>query len=252
MREPGEVQRRLVVGPTTARLVLVVLFARFAFAVVADAIAVAVASALGASDPVRAAGGWWMVWGTAVDLGCFALLVWLTRREGIRLLDLLLVRQGRTARDIGLGFLLIPALLPAIAVLQGLTFVFYGSGLPPQIALVHLPAWASVYSIVIWPLMWAFTEQAFYMGYVYPRLEAITGRRTLTAAAVIAVWSLQHIALPFVPDLPYLVFRVLGVVPVAVTVIVLYRWLGRRIVPLMVIHWVADLVAALLPLLFKQ
>jgi len=232
-------------------LVVVVLLCRPVFAATANAVAVAVAAALDADDPVRAAGGWWMVWGSAVDLGCLLVLKWAVGREGISLLDLVGARRGPLARQIGFGVLLIPALIPAIALLQGLTFLFYGGELPPQIALVDLPAWASIYSILFWPLLWAFTEQAIYIGYAYPRLEVLKGRSLLTAIVVILVWSLQHLALPFVPDAAYLVSRFLSVVPVAVTVIVLYRLLDRRVVPLMVFHWVADVFAALSPLLLK-
>jgi hypothetical protein len=39
-------------------------------------------------EPGRAATAWWSVSGTAIDLACLALLFWLARREGIRLLDL--------------------------------------------------------------------------------------------------------------------------------------------------------------------
>ena len=232
-------------------LVVVVLLCRPAFAATANAVAIAVAAALGADDPVRAAGGWWMMWGTTVDLGCLLVLTWAVHREGISLLDLIGVRRGPVARQIGLGVVLIPALIPAIALLQGLTFLFYGGELPPQIALVDLPVWASIYSILVWPLLWAFTEQAIYMGYAYRRLERVTGRPLLAAVLVVLVWSLQHMALPFVPDATYLISRFLSVIPVAVTVVVLYRLLDRRVVPLMVIHWVADVFAALSPLLLK-
>src|SRR5438093_1012426 len=70
--EPAAIQQRQANGVITARVVLLVLFARFALAAMADAIAVGIASVFGASDPVRVAGGWWMVWGTAVHLGCVA------------------------------------------------------------------------------------------------------------------------------------------------------------------------------------
>src|SRR5678816_528340 len=40
-------------------------------------------------DPGRAGTAWWQVTGTLVDLGCLALLFGLTRREGIRLVDLI-------------------------------------------------------------------------------------------------------------------------------------------------------------------
>ena len=59
-----------------------------------------------------------------------------------------------------------------------------------------------------------------------------------------------HLALPFVADARYLVFRFLSVVPIAVTMVVLYLFpLRRRLLPPIVAHVAADAAAALVPVL---
>ena len=49
---------------------------------------------------------WWPVYGTLVDVGCLGLLFWLTRREGLRLLDLtgFDIRELRPIFPLGSGF----------------------------------------------------------------------------------------------------------------------------------------------------
>lgn len=115
----------------------------------------------GAHDPLAAAGSWWMVSGTLIDLGCLLALSLLVRREGIRLLDLIQVDRSRIGREVLLGFGIVLLVVPALAINAALTVVFYGSKLPPQVALVHLPLWATVYSIVVWPVIWGFTEETY-------------------------------------------------------------------------------------------
>ena len=46
---------------------------------------------------------WWPVYGTLVDVGCLGLLFWLTRQEGLRLLDLTGFDIRRVKTDIPLG-----------------------------------------------------------------------------------------------------------------------------------------------------
>ena len=51
---------------------------------------------------------WLPVYGTLIDAGCLALLWRLTRREGIRLFDLVGFERTRLVRDALLGLALIP------------------------------------------------------------------------------------------------------------------------------------------------
>ncbi len=156
-------------------------------------------------------------------------------------------------RDVLLGLALVLTLIPAVAVDHLLQAVFYPDQLPPQIGLVHLPAWATVYSVLAWPTIWAFTEQLTYLGFLFPRLEVATRSKLAAAVIVITFWSLQHTALPFVPDPRYLVYRTVTTVPIAITAVAVYLFvLRRRLLQLIVVHWLADVFAALSPVLLAQ
>ena len=135
-----------------------------------------------------------MVSGTLIDVGCLITLAALARREGITLVDLLVIDRRHVVRELLLGLVLVLALVP--------------------------------------------------------RLDALTWHSLVAAAIVVVVWS-QHIALPFVHDARYLMYRVLTTVPIAITAVVLSTLvLRRRLLPLVVVHWVADVLAALSPALF--
>ena len=195
----------------------------------------------------RAAGAWWTVWGTLADLGSLGALAWLARREGTHLavlgsLDRRRVGGGEVLR--GLGAVL--ALAPAVGASALVTRVFYRGALPPQVSLPRdLLAWATTYSVLVWPAVWGFAEETTYLGYALPRLEARTGHTWPSVGAVALAWALQHLALPFLPDRRYLAARVLSALPVTAATTALYVVTGRRLPAMMVAHWLADLPTAL-------
>ena len=47
--------------------------------------------------------------------------------------------------------------------------------------------------------------------------------------------------LPFLPDRRYLAHRALTTVPIVATQVAYYLWRGRRLPPLILGHWAADL-----------
>jgi hypothetical protein len=250
---PARIEARLRAGKISPLGLALMLPARLVFAFLTFGLVTLIALASGTSHPVTAAASWWMVSGTLIDIGCLIALTLLTRREGIRLVDLLGLGNRPIFRELLFGLVLVLALIPALAITQVLTFLFYSGHFPPQITLVHLPAWATVYSIIVWPVIWALTEQMTYMGYLFPRLEVLTRRTLFAAAIVLVVWSLQHLALPFVPDGRYVVYRTITTLPIAMTAVVLYLFvLRRRLLPLVVVHWMADVFAALSPVLFAS
>src|SRR5215216_4779780 len=103
--------RRREAGTLKWRGPALMLFARAAFAVGAQAIVAAVFALRASPTPWHAAEPWLPVYGTLIDAGCLALLWRLTRREGIRLFDLVGFERTRLARDALLGFALIPVSL---------------------------------------------------------------------------------------------------------------------------------------------
>ena len=108
----------------------------------------------------------------------------------------------------------------------------------------RLPAWATAHSVLVRPAVWAFAEETTYLGYALPRLEARTGRTSPCVGVVALAWALQHLALPFLADRRYLAARVLSALPVTAATTAQYVVTGRRLPPMLVAHWLADLPTA--------
>lgn len=197
--------------------------------------------------PWESSRGWWTVYGTLTDAGCLGLLVVLLRREGLRLRDVF----GLTRTNLGPQLRSIPlyllALLPAVAAASLVTIPFYGPGaVPPQVTAINLPAWAAVYSFSLWPVVWAFTEEMVYLGFLLPRLQALTGSTWKAAAVVVFFWSAQHLAIPFIPDGTYLASRFLGALLIAAGLTLSFVLLRRRLLATTAVHWLSDASTAIL------
>jgi hypothetical protein len=202
-------------------------------------------------DPAAAqsATAWWQVTGTLVDVGCLALLVWLMRREGLRLRDLVGLDRKKLLRDVllGLGLLVVafPVAMIGGSVLSGLlVFGTAQPALPPEMMTKSLPLWAALYARLAWWVIWSVTEEMTYNGYALPRLAALTGRTWLAVLIVGFGWALQHAFLPLRFDLQLSLFVFVEFLPLVVVMQLAYLRV-RRLAPLIVMHWGMDLISAI-------
>lgn len=240
----AKLQERVKAGKITWAGPLIVMAARTVLGWIFQGLAV-VLFFRGRADPWVEAAAWWRVYGTLVDVGCIVLLVWLTRREGIRLFDLGNYRREGWLRDVGLGvgmfILLTPLTLgPIFGIMALLKYD------PPSSGIV-LPTWAMLYSLIIWWVIWTPVEDMTYTGYAFPRLVELTGGKWLLAALVnICFLILQHSFFPFQSQgWQLVVATAAGLIPSTVIGAWLYlRW--RRLLPFHVAHWLTDLMLAVL------
>jgi membrane protease YdiL (CAAX protease family) len=243
--------RRRDAGTLTWRGPALMLFARAACAVGAQALVAAVFALRSSPTPWHDAEPWLPVYGTLIDAGCLLLLWRLTRREGIRLYDLVGFERTRLSRDALLGLALVPASLVFIfAGTYGTGWLLYGTLTPPFL-FGQLPLPAALYGVLVFPFIWGLTEQMTYNGYLLPRFQVLGGT-SLAIAVVAFVCSLQHAFMPLTFDARFMAFRLLSSVPNTVFQAFLYLRL-RRLVPLAIAHALMDgasvLVSVLLPLL---
>jgi hypothetical protein len=225
------------------------LFARAACGVGAQAV-VAAGFALRASPmPWHDAEPWLPVYGTLIDAGCLALLWRLTHREGIRLFDLVGFDRSRVGHDTLLGFALVPvSLIFILGGVYGAGWILYGTLTPPFL-FGSLPLPAALYGVLVFPFIWGLTEQMTYNGYLLPRFQVLGGT-TLAISLVAFAWSLQHAFMPLTFNPKYMAFRLLSSVPNSVFQTFLYLRL-RRLVPLAISHALLDgasvLIGVLIP-----
>src|SRR5215216_1283677 len=125
---------RLDAGTLTWRGPALMLFARSACAVGAQAVVAAVFALRSSPTPWPDAAPWLPLYGTLIDVGCLMLLWRLTLREGIGLFDLVGLERSRLVRDMLLGIALIPISL--VFILGGVYaagWLFYGALTPPYL-----------------------------------------------------------------------------------------------------------------------
>jgi len=243
---PSSIKNRFAASGLSWWPVLLFLPARLVFSFLVQILATGLAALGGSSDPWAETAAWWPVYSTITDILCLLALVWLTRREGLNLIDLLGVRGKAALRQLAWTPVYLLAIAPFGALASLITQSFYGSGLPPYIAMVDLPPVAGLYSFLIWPIIWVVAEELGYLGYLLPRLEALSGRAWLAAFLVTFFWGLQHLANPFIPDVTHLISRLLAAW-VAVGGVTLVYLLGRRrLVPIIGAHYLIDLFTGFL------
>jgi membrane protease YdiL (CAAX protease family) len=228
------------------------LFARAGLAVIAQGVVAAVLALGGSRSSWHDAEPWLPVYGTLIDAGCLVFLWRLTRREGIRLFDLVGFDRSHVGRDILLGFALIPvSLVFILGGTYGAGWLLYGAPSQPYF-FGALPLPAAIYGVLVFPFLWGLTEQMTYNGYLLPRFQVL-GRKTSVAIGVVAsVWALQHAFMPLTFDPTFMTFRLASSLPFSLFLTMLYLRL-RRLLPLAIAHALLDGasvgISVLLPLL---
>jgi len=243
--------RRREAAVLTWRGPALMLFARAAFAVGAQAVVAAIFALRASPTPWHDAEPWLPVYGTLIDAGCLALLWRLTRHEGIRLLDLVGFERTRLRRDTLLGFALIPvSLVFILGGIYGAGWLLYETLTPPYL-FGSLPLPAALYGVLVFPFIWGLTEQMTYNGYLIPRFQVLCRSTSVAIALVAFAWSLQHVFMPLTFDAKFMTFRLLASVPNTVFQTFLYLRL-RRLIPFAIAHAMMDaasvLIGVLLPL----
>jgi hypothetical protein len=204
---------------------------------------IVLAGSAGSEGPFNAAAGWWMVYGSVIDLATLALVLRLTRRHGISYRNLL--GPPAAAWQIALGAVVVlAASLPAVVFSSELTSALYGAGgAPPMLSLVDVPVPAAIYTATIWPILAELAEPIAFLGIILPALERWSRRTWLAASLVVALWAVEHAFFPILldgsgVDWLFAVYRVVSVVPFLAMWAVLYLVFGRRLLPIMIGRWI--------------
>ena len=230
----------------------IVLVGRSVLIVAAQAITACVLWTGSHSWSWNAAAKWWTIYGTLVDIGCLALMAAYTRKEGIRLRDLIGRVRLRWGRDVFLGIGLCVLVFPFFILgAASATRIVYGGGSPPSFAGLAdarvLPLWGILYSFSLWWLIWSPTEEMTYRGYALPRFEVLCRNRWVGIGLVSFWWTLQHSFLPFIVDWKLVLWRFLAFLP-GVFLLTLPSLKIRRLGPFVFAHWPMDILAVFMTL----
>jgi uncharacterized protein len=238
------IQSRLSTGRIPRFGPMLVLLARSVFILLAQGITYLVLLLLKIPNADVVIRNWWTVYGTLADFGCLGLLIWLTRREGIRLFDLVGLIKSKLKKEIPLGLALFVIIAPAAIFGGGMLakLIAYGSLNPefPENTFIRtLPLWALLFSRILWWPLWSVTEEMTYNGYALPRMQAITRSRWKSVAIVSFFFALQHSFL-MLADFRFGFYEFLAFFPLCIAMVCAYMRI-RRLPPLIIAHWLMDL-----------
>lgn len=244
INSPEAIQSRLSQGRIPRFGPMLLLFARSAFILLAQGITFLLFLLLKIPNAEVVIRNWWPVYGTLVDLGCLGLLFWLTRWEGIRLTDLIGLMKSKIKTEIPLGLGLFILIAPVTIFGGGLIakLIAYGNPNPafPEYTFMHvLPLLGLLYARIMWWPIWSATEEMTYNGYALPRLAAMTKSRWLSVAVVSFFFAIQHSFL-MLAGFQFGFYMFLAFLPLSVAMTLVYLRI-RRLLPLIVAHWLMDL-----------
>jgi hypothetical protein len=261
---PETIRERLANGTLGRGWPLVMAFIRLPLIVLGLALAYAVYAATGTPEPFLSALLTATLVTVVVNLVSLVLLRRLTRREGIRLQDLIAFDRRRIWPDIAWGLALLIVLnVPFIVTIMAVAFLVGGpmGGQDFNTAMSNvfagpladagvrpgLPAWIGVVSAVLFPLVNPIIEEMHYRGYVQPRLEALTGSGAVAIGVMALGFGLQHVT--YALSLPAIAVYGAAFLVWGIGAGIVYTRM-RRLTSLIVAHFVINASTATVPLIF--
>lgn len=204
-----------------------------------------------------------LLWGNVhtpliADSITLLLVVWLMRREGGHVRDLLNLRHKGWGREIMLGlglFLILLVTLFAGNFIGGL--IAFGPAAfevdPSAFAGITRadlpPLWYYLWGLIVLPISVSLVEEIAYRGYAQPRLGAVMGNRWLALVVVALGFGVQHIAFS-ATDWQTALARFIGTFLAGLVLGFIYLR-QQRLFPLIIGHWLVNVVGlGLMPLFF--
>lgn len=109
-----------------------------------------------------------------------------------------------------------------------------------------LPFWAVYASMILFPITQGLAELPTYFGYVMPRLEYQGMRPWLAITVPALMLGLQHIAVPLLFDLRFILWRGLMFLPFAFFAGIVLHWRPRLLPYMAIVHILMDLSFAMM------
>lgn len=160
---------------------------------------------------------YWLLSASVTNLFSIIFLIYVFKSEGLRFLDLFRVDKTSFKKDI--------LLFLGLTLVCGPVFFFpnyylsiwlWGDSAVPYNMMFNPIPLPLIYALlVLFPVTIAFGELATYFGYIMPALKKQLNKKWLAVFFPVLFLSAQHCTLPFIPDLKFLIYRLLMYLPFA-------------------------------------
>lgn len=260
----ASIRARTAAGQVGWTWPLVMAFIRLPLIVLGIGVAFAVYVVSGAPEPFLAALLTASLITVLVNVVSLALLRWLTRREGIRLRDLIGFDRSRLGPDLAWGLALLVLLnVPFILTLMltatllggvatgedfatAMDSVFVGPLADPSLS-IGVPVWVAITTAVLFPLINPIVEEMNYRGYVQPRLQALSGSGRVAIGIMAAGFALQHVT--YALSVPGIFVYAAAFFVWGIAAGIVYSRM-RRLTSLIAAHFVINASTAVIPVVF--
>ena len=191
-----------------------------------------------APSPWEQSANWWPLIVAATNGVCLLLLIYLFRREGGRYWDVFKIDRSHILRDILilLGTFIIGGPLSVFPNILLGGWLFGDANATLALFVRPLPLWAAWTGIVLFPVTQGLVELVTYFGYVMPRFERQGMNKILALSLPALMLGLQHLAMPFLFDLRFILWRGLMYIPFAFFSGILLYWRPRWLPYMAIIH----------------
>lgn len=170
--------------------------------------------------------GYWLLTATLTNVVSILLLRSLLRREGMSYAGLFRFSRTELKKDIlvfiGLTLLCGPVAMGPNYLLSN--WLWSNPDIPYEMMFRPLDKWMAIILAVTFPVTIAFAELATYFAYIMPRLRYAFRSRLPAWLLPVIFLSLQHVTLPFIPDMTFILYRAIVFLPFALLIgIAIYR-----------------------------
>ncbi|PKO03759.1 MAG: hypothetical protein CVU43_01010 [Chloroflexi bacterium HGW-Chloroflexi-5] len=209
---------------------------------------------IGNNEAWNTSANWWPIFVGLANLVCLLLLVRFYKAEGDSFWSIFKFHKEFVGKDLLaiLGFLVISGPVAFIPNML-LGNLFFGDiNDAVDLFIRPLPMWAVIASILFFPVTQGLVEIPTYMMFVMPRLEKGGLPRWASILLPTLFLAAQHIAIPLLFNMNFILWRFLMFLPFALLVALVIKWRPRLLPYIAIIHVLMDVSTAvmLLPLAY--
>ena len=191
---------------------------------------------------------WWPIVVGLSNLVCLLILVNFFKSEGRNYWDMFRFRKDTVKQDLLLllGFLVLAAPISYLPNVMLGKYLFGDASATLELFIRPLPPWAVIVSLIVFPVTQGLAEIPAYMMYVMPGFIKAGYPKWLSVLLPVLLLSAQHIAVPLLFDVRFIIWRLFMYLPFALLIALVIRWRPRMLPYIAIIHILMDVATVVM------